>query len=142
MRIQVELERNEAVALLRVLRRIMRDAVESALQDQPETAREFDQGSEKLRIALAKALGPAGGPTLLRPRDAKECFLYMLPSRRWAVRRPGHDPVEITSGELFRVEVDGEPRTTRMEHAPGLGYYSVDGFELRGGLRAAIGSGE
>jgi len=62
------------------------------------------------------------------------------------VVRFGREPVEITSGELFRVEVDGELKPTRMEYAHngrgGGEYYSVDGYELRGGLRAAIGSGE
>ena len=37
----------------------------------------------------------------------KEGVLQMQPSGRWAVCRPGREPVEITSGELFRVEVDG-----------------------------------
>ena len=31
--------------------------------------------------------------------------------------RFGREPVEITSGELFRVEVDGELKPTRMEYA-------------------------
>ena len=70
--------------------------------------------------------------------------LRIQPSGRWAVCRPGYAPVEITSGELFRVSVGGELRPTRMEcrhHAKGGGeYYSVDGYELRGGLRAAIGA--
>jgi len=142
MQISVDLDRSEAAALLRFLRRLLVEHVESTLRDQPETMRELDQASEKLRIALATALGPNGGPQLLRPRDEKGGILRMLPSRRWAVCRPGREPVEITSGELFRVEVDGELRTTRMEYAPGIGYYAVDGYELRGGLRAAIGSGE
>jgi hypothetical protein len=47
--------------------------------------------------------------------------------------------VEITSGELFRVEVAGEMRLTRMEYAQRSGYYSVDGYPLRDGLCAAIG---
>jgi hypothetical protein len=68
--------------------------------------------------------------------------LRMQPSGRWAVCRPGRDPVEITSGEVFRVEVVGELRVTRMEHQHGEGYYSVDGFPLHDGMRAAIGSGE
>jgi hypothetical protein len=54
----------------------------------------------------------------------KEGILRMLPSGRWAVVRPGHQPVEITSGEVFRVEVDGKLRATRMEfmhHAEGDG---------------------
>jgi hypothetical protein len=60
--------------------------------------------------------------------------------------------MEITSGEVFRIEVDGELRPTRMEcrHFTGpmkgrelwgqIGeYYSVDGCHLRNGARAAIG---
>jgi hypothetical protein len=47
---------------------------------------------------------------------------------------------------LFRIEVAGELKLTRMEyrHLPeGYGaYYSVDGYPLRGGLRAAIGEHE
>jgi hypothetical protein len=59
------------------------------------------------------------------------------------VRRPGRDPVEITSGELFRVDVDGVLQVRRMEYArDGRGYYAVGGSELRSGMRAAIGSGE
>jgi hypothetical protein len=64
---------------------------------------------------------------------------------RWAVCRPGRAPVEITSGELIRVEVGGELMATRMEfqHFSGRGqpgeYYSVDGYRLLNGLRAAIG---
>jgi hypothetical protein len=51
-------------------------------------------------------------------------------------------PVEITSGELFRVEVDGVEglQLTRMEYNnSGRRYYSFDGYELRDGWRAAIG---
>ena len=44
------------------------------------------------------------------------------------------------SGELFRVEVDGELRLTRMEEVWGEGYYSIDLYPLRDGLRAAIGA--
>jgi hypothetical protein len=83
----------------------------------------------------------------------KEGTLRMQPSGRWAVCRPGHDPVEITSGEVFRIEVPGKEglQLTRMEFrhrtsvSPAelpLGYYSVDRYPLRDGLRAAIGSGE
>jgi hypothetical protein len=85
----------------------------------------------------------------------KEGTLRMQPSGRWAVCRPGRAPVEINSGELFRVEVDGQLEPTRMEYRhfedpqgrrhitvqpgqPGE-YYSADGYELRDGLRAAIG---
>jgi len=66
---------------------------------------------------------------------------------------PGRDPVEITSGELFRVDVNGELKVTRMEFreflAPLKGrenrgqsgeFYSADGYWLRDGLRAAIGA--
>ena len=72
-----------------------------------------------------------------------ERVLQMQPSGRWAVCRPGSAPVEITSGELFRVEVDGKLEVTRMEFAHadrGDGeYYSVDGYHLANGMRAAIG---
>lgn len=46
-------------------------------------------------------------------------ILRMHPSGCWAVCRPGHAPVEITSGELFRVEVDGELKLSRMEFEHG-----------------------
>ena len=46
------------------------------------------------------------------------------------------------SGELFRVEVDGELRLTRMEEVWGEGYYSIDLYALRDGMRAAIGGAE
>jgi hypothetical protein len=51
--------------------------------------------------------------------DNKEGTLQMRPSGRWAVCRPGRDPVEITSGEVFRVEVKGMDglQVTRMEHS-------------------------
>ena len=49
--------------------------------------------------------------------------------------------VEITSGEPFRIEFAGKLQLTRMEfrHSPRCGYYTVDGYPLRDGLRAAIG---
>ena len=49
-----------------------------------------------------------------------EGVLRMQPSGRWAVCRPGQEPLEITSGEPFRVEVDGgkELQLTRMISAP------------------------
>ena len=78
-------------------------------------------------------------------------ILRMQPSGRWAVCRPGRPPVEINSGEVFRVEVDGELKLTRMEfrHFSGPmrgreyrgqtgGYYSVDGYWLRDGVLAAL----
>jgi hypothetical protein len=46
-------------------------------------------------------------------------------------------PVEITSAELFRVEVAGELKLTGMEYDNG--YYSIDDYPDRDGLRAAIG---
>ena len=54
-------------------------------------------------------------------------------------------PAEITSGDLFRIEVDGVLRITRMEYeqdGSGGEFYCIDGFELRDGVRAAIGSGD
>ena len=72
----------------------------------------------------------------------KEGILRMQSSGRWAVCRPGRDPIEIMSGELFRVEVDGELRLTRMEEVWGEAYYSIDLYPLRDGMRAAIGAGE
>lgn len=47
---------------------------------------------------------------------------------------------EITSGEVFRVEDPGKEglRHTRMER-DAEGYYSVHGYHLHDGLRAAIG---
>jgi hypothetical protein len=69
-------------------------------------------------------------------------ILRMQPSRRWSVCRPGHEPSEITSGEVFRIEADGVLHVRRMEYAPGRGYYAVGGPELRSGMRAAIGSRE
>lgn len=73
-----------------------------------------------------------------------EGILQLRPSGRWAVCRPGCDPIEITSGDVFRVEVPGEAglRRTRMEHMHGEGYYSVNGYNLRDGLRAAIGEAD
>jgi hypothetical protein len=71
----------------------------------------------------------------------KEGILQMQPTGRWAVCRPGETPHEITSDELFRVEFRGKLRLTRMgfRHSPRRGYYSVHGYPLRDGLRAAIG---
>jgi hypothetical protein len=74
----------------------------------------------------------------------KEGILRMMASGLWAVYRPRRLPVEITSGELFRVEVNGvkELQLTRMAYShdePG-GYYSVDGYPLRDGLRLQLAS--
>jgi hypothetical protein len=72
----------------------------------------------------------------------KEGILRMMASGRWAVYRPSRVPIEITSGELFRVEVAGakELKLTRMEYDQiDRQYYSIDDYPLRDGLRAAIG---
>jgi hypothetical protein len=76
-------------------------------------------------------------------KSDKEGILRMQPSGRWAVCRPGQAPAEITSGEVFRVEDPGKEglHRTRMER-DAQGYYSVHGYHLHDGLRAAIGSGE
>ena len=68
----------------------------------------------------------------------KDGTLQLQPSGRWAICRLGLDPVEITAGELFRVEVAGELKLTRMEYGAGE-YYRTDGYPLRDGLHAAIG---
>jgi len=70
--------------------------------------------------------------------------LRMQPSGRWAVCMPGQEPMEVTSGEIFRVEVEGREglHVTRMEHAHLGGYYAVEGYPLRDGLRAALGGGD
>ena len=80
-----------------------------------------------------------------------EGTLRMLPSGRWAVCQLGRSPVAIAAGDLFRVEVIGKEdlQLTRMEYRHGdkigvvvelPGYYSVDGYHLANGLRAAIGA--
>jgi len=40
------------------------------------------------------------------------------------------------------IEADGELRFTRMESLWGEGYYCIDGYKLREGMRAAIAGGE
>ena len=48
-------------------------------------------------------------------------------------------PVELTSGELFHIEVDADLKLTRLEYDyDKRAYYSIDGYELRSGMRAAI----
>ena len=69
----------------------------------------------------------------------REGTLHRQPSGRWAIIRPGREPFELTSGDVFRVEVDGKLQITRMGHLWGEGCYSVDGYPLRDGMRAAIG---
>ena len=70
----------------------------------------------------------------------REGILRMMASGRWAVYRPGRLPVEITSGDLFRIEVAGakDLQLTRMEYDQiDRQYYSIDNYPLRDGLRAA-----
>jgi hypothetical protein len=72
----------------------------------------------------------------------KEGTLRMMPSGQWPVCRPGETPHEITSGDLFHIEFAGKLHLTRMKfrYSPRRGYYTVDGYPLRDGLRAAIGA--
>jgi len=80
MQISIDLGRSEAAALLRVLRRILLDAVESALQDQPETAGDFDQGrlratrrparSDRLRRVIQLTDDPARQKSRVRHASA------------------------------------------------------------------------
>lgn len=72
--------------------------------------------------------------------------LMLTDTGRWAIVAKGRNAYEITSGELFAVEVAGVMRTTRMEfandpvHEQGGRYVSVDGFRLFEGMRAGVGS--
>lgn len=75
-----------------------------------------------------------------QPPSAKEGILRMQPSHRWAVCREGRQPVEITSGEPLRIWMGHQFVLTHIEHALGCGYYSVDGYQLVDGMRAAYGS--
>jgi hypothetical protein len=83
----------------------------------------------------------------------EEGILRMTPQDAGPFASP---TAEIDNGEWFRVEVDGaaDLKLTRMEfwhfggplkrreYREGRGeYYSVEGYELRDGLRAAIGNG-
>jgi hypothetical protein len=74
--------------------------------------------------------------------SAKEGTFRLQPSGRWAIVRPGREPIEINSGDVFRLEVGGELRPTRMEHQWGEGYYCIDGYKLRNAMRAAVGVSE
>jgi hypothetical protein len=98
-----------------------------------------DRGIEHMVEAFDRARAALKESSL----SDKEGTLRMMASGRWAVYRPGRLPVEITSGESFRVDVGGELKLTRMEydHADRR-YYSIDGYPLRDGLHAAIGEHE
>jgi hypothetical protein len=52
----------------------------------------------------------------------REGTLHLQASGRWAIIRPGHEPFELTSGDVFRVEVDAKLQITRMGHLRGEGY--------------------
>jgi hypothetical protein len=67
-----------------------------------------------------------------------EGTLNRMLSGSWAICRSGRNPIEIKPGDVFCIEVDGKMRFTRMEFADECGYHSVDGFDLRSGLRAAV----
>jgi len=116
---------------------------------------------ERLRSALQKLAHPGwgeyrsdeqivqGGKSSPRCAEGaamteKEGTLRMMASGRWAIYRPGRLPVEIMSGDLFRIEVAGakELKLTRMEYdLIDRQYYSIDDYPLRDGLRATIGEG-
>jgi hypothetical protein len=73
----------------------------------------------------------------------KEGTLRMMASGRWAIYRPSRLPVEIMSGDLFRIEVAGakELKLTRMEYDQiDRQYYSIDDYPLHDGLRATPNS--
>ena len=83
--------------------------------------------------------------------DKNEGVLRLQPSGRWAICRLGEPPFEITSGDRFRIEADGELKLTRMEFRHFTGtmkarelfgqageYYSAERYHLRDGLRARI----
>ena len=63
--------------------------------------------------------------------------LRRQPSGRWAIAWPGLEPVTIRKGEVFLLEVGGKMERTRMEHRLGR-YYTIDGYLLADGLRAAF----
>ena len=57
---------------------------------------------------------------------------------RWEIIREGRVPYELFSGSGVLLEVDGVLRLTSVEYAhDGRGFYSVNGYLLAGGLRAA-----
>jgi hypothetical protein len=81
-------------------------------------------------------------PHVATIEGSSEGALRMMASGRWAVCQHGREPVEITSGELFRVEVAGMSAGRQIKElkklqvmahplqlrrmGPGR-YYSVDG---------------
>jgi hypothetical protein len=73
----------------------------------------------------------------------REGTLHLQPSGRWAIIRPGRSPVAIVEGEVFELEVAGEMKLARMERRrrpDGTNeWVTAQGYELRDGMRAAIG---
>jgi len=57
LKITVDLERDQAEALPRFLRRVGRRPIEAALNASHDDMVRFGQASERLRVALGKALG-------------------------------------------------------------------------------------
>lgn len=104
------------------------------------------------RSALAHHGLQRDGAVTTSEKAAGEGILIMQPSGRWAIAwpdQPDREPQEITSGDVLRVEVAGRQglHATRMEFAHrekggGGAYYSVDGYLLWEGMRAAPGGGE
>ena len=82
-------------------------------------------------------------PPVPRP-PGLDGILHMQSSGRWAIWQSDREPIEISCGELFHVEVEGLKglQPTRMEHAHGRGYYALAGYPLRDGLHAALGDGD
>ena len=70
--------------------------------------------------------------------------LTRLSNGRWGIVALGNDQAhELTSGDVFAVEIGGEMRITRMEFihdCDGGRYVSADDYPLRVGLRAATGN--
>jgi Domain of unknown function (DUF5348) len=89
-------------------------------------------------FALARTANLVFKPASFIMTD-KEGTLRLQASGRWAIMRTGREPFELTSGDVFRVEVDGKLQITCMGHLSSEGYYSIEGYTLRDGMRAAIG---
>lgn len=98
-----------------------------------------DMAASDERYQGAKAVTDRLAAALRGVEEARhQGRLQKQPGGRWAIVREGYSPDDITSGEVFRLEVDGKPglQITRMEHRQPDGYYSVDGYDLKDGLRA------
>lgn len=66
-------------------------------------------------------------------------ILKMSSSGRWEIEYTDSDPIQITSGDQFYIEVSGSGsmELTCMESRRGQ-YYSIDEHPLRDGLRASF----